>query len=365
MVIIAGRSAAGIELRSDDFGVLTSDDWRPVRVASQYARMRVRVLSARDLDEAVSARDAIEAMRSAFGQLSAGEARVPLRGHLESALGTTLLMPAYLPGSHALGAKVVSVFPRNVERDLPPVIGTVLLLDADSGAPCALLDGTRLTAVRTAGGSALATELLASPGADVLTVFGAGAQARAHIEVLSAVRPLREVRIVSRTGRSGERLAAALRESGTNGMVFRAFDDRDEALRGAGIVVTATTSTEPVFDGRRLEPGAHVNAVGSYRPDMQEVDAETVVPARVVVDQREAVWAEAGDLIIPRDRGLIDESHVDAELGEIVNGDAPPGREGREVTLFKSVGNAAQDIALASAALEAAEARDLGTLVEL
>ncbi len=327
--------------------------------------MRVRVLSARDLDEAVSPAGAVEAMRSAFGQLSAGEARVPLRGQLESALGTTLLMPAYLPGSRALGAKIVSVFPRNAERDLPPVIGTVVLLDADSGAPCALLDGTRLTALRTAAGSALATELLASPDADVLAVFGAGAQGRAHIEVLRAVRTLREVRIVSRTGSSGERLAASLRESDASGAVIRAVDDADEALRGAGIIVAATTSTEPVFDGRRLEPGSHVNAVGSYRPDMQEVDTETVLRARVVVDQREAAWEEAGDLIIPRDRGLIDESHVDAELGEIVNGDAPPGRAGREITLFKSVGNAAQDVELAAAAVEAAEARDLGTVVEL
>ncbi len=196
-------------------------------------------------------------------------------------------------------------------------------------------------------------------------MFGAGAQARAHIEVLSAVRRVREVRIVSRSGRSGARLAATLRESVSNGAVVRAVDDRDEALRGAGIVVTATTSTEPVFDGRRLESGAHVNAVGSYRPDMQEVDAETVLRARVVVDQREAAWEEAGDLIIPRNRGLIDESHVEAELGEIVNGDAPAGREGREITLFKSVGNAAQDVALATAAVEAAEARELGIVVEL
>ena len=145
--------------------------------------------------------------------------------------------------------------------------------------------------------------------------------------------------------------------------LVRAAREPAEALDGAGLVVTATTSTRPVFDARDLEPGAHVNAVGSYRPDMQEIDADVVLRARVVVDHRAAVWAESGDLLVPRAAGRIGQEAVDAELGEIVNGDAPGGRGDRAFTLFESVGNAAQDIAIAGAALARAEHAGIGVLV--
>jgi ornithine cyclodeaminase len=330
--------------------------------------MEIRVLSAADVRAAIEPTRAIEAMRSGFGQLSSGEATVPVRGQLPSSDGTTLLMPAYLGKTHDLGAKIVSVFPGNRDRGAPVVQGVVLLLDAESGAPLALLDGTELTARRTAAGSALATELLSDPEASVLTVFGAGAQARAHIWALSAVRSIREIRIVSASIASAERLADEAGEPGSGASgdrSVRAMEDRREALHGADLIVTATTSTSPVFDGCALDPGSHINGVGSYRPDMQEVDATTVLRSRVVVDSREAAWQEAGDLIIPLREGLIDESHVNAELGEIVNGNSPQGREGHELTFFKSVGNAAQDIAIASAALASARDRGLGQVVTI
>lgn len=331
--------------------------------------MDVRILTAADLDLILTPRRAVDAMRRAFGQLSAGRASVPIRGALESERGTTLLMPAFLRDSRELGAKIVSVFPENAGRGEPVVQGMVLLLDATSGAPRALLDGTRLTAIRTAAGSALATELLADPGADVLAVFGAGPQGRAHIELLAATRRLREIRIVSRSGASAGRLAAELRDAGerlaADGELPRilAFDDPRVAVRDAGVVVTATTSREPVFDGGDLPVGSHVNAVGSYRPDMQEVDETTVLRARVVVDQRAAVWEECGDLIVPLRAGVVTRAVVDAELGDIVNGAAPAGRGGREITLFESVGNAAQDVAMAGAALRGAEREDVGRVV--
>jgi len=333
--------------------------------------MSIRILSGADLDRAIDPRAAVEAMRSAFGQLSGGRAAVPLRLGLESAHGTTLLMPAWLAGTGELGAKVVSVFPDNPARGLPPIHGAVLLLDAETGRALSLLDGTRLTAVRTAAGSALATELLADPDADVLAVFGAGTQGRSHAELIAATRPLREIRIVSRTIEGARALAKALvegagpcRSDGSGrAPTVRAVADPDEALEGAGIVVAATTSTTPVFDGSRLAVGAHVNAVGSYRPDMQEVDETTVRRARIVVDQREAAWEEAGDLIIPLTCGIIGRDAIDAELGEIANGSAPRGRGDREITLFKSVGNAAQDVAMAAAALRAAEEKGLGVEV--
>ena len=332
--------------------------------------MNMRVLSKADIDQSIRASDAIEAMRIAFSELSDGRAIVPIRGSVASACGVTLLMPGFLSGMNALGAKIVSVFPENSMKGRPPIQGAVLLLDADTGTPKALLDGTRLTEIRTAAGSGLATELLADDSADILTVFGAGAQGRAHIEILMATRRLSEVRILSKSTETAEVLVTELRNRGdlmpNKNLAelprIMAMCDPREALDGAGLVVTATTSTTPVFDSRDLESGAHVNAVGSYRPDMQEIDADLVKNARVVVDQREAVWEEAGDLIIPHEAGFIDEKVVDAELGEIVNGDASPGRGEFTFTLFKSVGNAAQDVAIAEMVLSFAEEMGLGSM---
>ena len=333
--------------------------------------MEIRVLAAADIRRALTARDAVDAMRIAFGELSGGTATVPVRAHLESARGLMLVMPAVLGNRGALGAKVVSVFPDNPSRGAPMVQGAVLLLDAESGRARALLDGASLTEMRTAAGSALATELLAPRDADILAVFGAGAQGCSHVELLARTRRLREVRIVSRSGTSAERLAARLSEAADTltpehdpgpPPVLRAMRNAAEALAGARLVVTATGSTRPVFDVRLLEPGAHVNAVGSYRPDMQEIDAGLVRRARVVVDQREAAWAEAGDLVVPLEAGLIGRDVVDAELGDIVNGEAPGGRGDHDFTLFKSVGNAAQDVAIAQAAAAGAEPAGLGIL---
>ena len=313
-------------------------------------------------------------MRIAFGELSGGTATVPVRSHLESDRGLMLVMPAVLGRHGALGTKVVSVFPDNPSRGAPMVQGAVLLLDAETGRARALLDGASLTEMRTAAGSVLATELLAPRDADILAVFGAGAQGRSHVELLARTRRLREARIVSRSGTSAERLIARLSEAADTLVpaghpgpppVLRAVRDPAEALDGARLVVTATSSSSPVFDARDLEPGSHVNAIGAYRPDMQELDADVVRRARVVVDQREAAWAEAGDLVIPLEAGLIGRDIVDAELGEIVNGEAPGGRGNHDFTVFESVGNAAQDIAIAQAAVASAERADLGVLAPL
>ena len=336
--------------------------------------MEIRVLSATDIRRALTARDAVNAMRIAFGELSGGTATVPVRGHLESARGLMLVMPAVLGNHGALGTKVVSVFPDNPSRGAPMVQGAVLLLDSETGGARALLDGASLTEIRTAAGSALATGLLAPADADVLAVFGAGAQGRSHVELLARTRRLREVRIVSRSLASAEHLVSRLSEAADTLVpedhpgpppIVRAVPDPAAALVGARLVVTATSSTRPVFDANHLEPGAHVNAVGSYRPDMQEIDPDVVRRARVVVDHRNAAWEEAGDLCVPREAGLIGGDVVDAELGEIVNGEAPPGRRNRDFTLFESVGNAAQDIAIAAAALVRAEQADLGTRAPL
>lgn len=322
--------------------------------------MELRILSEAEVRAALPMEEAIVAAREAFGQLAGGEARIPRRIHLSSPGGTSLFMPGRLDGTGALGMKVVSVFEANRARGLPVIHGAVLILDPETGAPEALLEGGALTALRTGAASALATDLLARPDAEVLTVFGAGTQARAQIRGIRAVRPIRRVRVVSRTFASARTLADEL-----EGVEARALEDRDEAVRGADVVVAATTSSTPVFDGRRVEDGCHVNAVGSYRPDMQEVDPALLARARIVVDTRDGALSEAGDLIVPLSQGLLDLDDIDAELGELVRGEAPPGREGREVTCFESVGNAAQDLAAARRVLEVARERDLGRTVRL
>ncbi len=335
--------------------------------------MKIRILSRGDIERAVTAQDAVDSMRVAFGELSDGGAVVPVRGHLESRHGITLLMPAFLGGSGGLGAKIVSVFPGNASAGQPPIQGAIILLDAETGRVRALLDGTSLTEIRTAAGSGLATELLADPAANVLAVFGAGAQGRAHIELLAACRPLREIRIVSVPPDGAEKLAAALGgrapslvpPEGGRPPRIRAAATPAEALDGAGLVVTATTSETPVFSPAHLEPGAHINAIGAFQPHTREIPGEIVARARVIVDQREAIWEEAGDLILPVEEGIVGRDVLDAELGEIVNSRAPRGRGDYEFTLFKSVGNAAQDVAIAEAALSRAEALGLGSFVPL
>lgn len=341
----------------------------PLGAASAAGRLRegaleLRVLAADDLRRALDMPGAIAAMEEAFGRLSAGRATVPTRVQVRTERGTTLAMAGSLEEA-GLAAKLVSVFPENRAEGLPALHGLVVVLDPLTGVPRAVMEGTWLTALRTGAASGLATRLLADEGASVLTIFGAGAQAGMQLEGVRAVRELREVRIVSRTRASAERFAAEAGARMPRGVEARAVEDRREALRGAHLVAAATTSRTPVFDGRHLETGAHVNGVGSFTPEMQEVDATTVRRARVVVDFREAALAEAGDLLVPMRQGLIGPEHIDAELGEIVNGAKPRGRAGHEVTFFKSVGVAAQDVAVAALALEAAEAEGLGILVDL
>lgn len=324
----------------------------------------LRLLSATDIRRALRMGEAIEVVKGAFRQLSSGDANVPLRTAVESKAGVTLLMSAHLRGSNALGVKVVSVYADNAARGLPTVTALAIVLDADTGQPLAVMEGTYLTALRTGAASGVATDALARKDARVLAVFGAGAQARTQIEAVCSVRDIRAIRLFSRTRASAEKLRAEL-ASWHPRISASIASSPAEAVRGADIIVTATNSSTPVFDGSDLAPGVHINAIGAFRPDMQEIDEVTVQRAKVVVDQRAAALSEAGDLIIPIQRGVITAAHVHAELGEILNG-TKRGREREdEITLFKSVGNAAQDAAVAQAILSAAEAQGLGWLIPL
>jgi ornithine cyclodeaminase len=299
--------------------------------------------------------------------LSAGQAEVPLRTHIATPAqaATSFFMPARLGGQQpGLGLKVVSVFPHNPDRGEPSIYALVTLLDPETGRPLAVIDGTYLTALRTGAASGVATRHLARPEARTLALFGAGAQALPQALAVCAERPIERIWLVNRNRDRAQLLAARMRGAGMT-LDIRIAPSVEQALAEADVICTATSAPTPLFSDAALREGTHINAVGSYRPSMAEIPAATVARARVVVDQRQAAWAEAGDLIQARDAGLFGESQVAGELGAIAAGTLP-GRSGpAEITLFKSVGNAVQDIAVAALALARAEELGLGVEVAL
>ena len=333
----------------------------------------MRVLSAADVRQALPMSAAIEAMRQAFAALSAGRAEVPARIHLAvpSHDGITLVMPAFVAAdpqagdatAEALAVKVVSLFAGNAARGLARIQAAVLVFEPDTGRPAALLEGAALTALRTAAASGLATDLLARADARTAAIFGAGVQARTQLEAVCTVRRIETAWVYDPQPGRAEALAAELAGRGPIPADVRAAADPREALADADVVCTATVARQSVFADADLQAGAHVNAVGSYQPDVCEVPPETVARARVFVDSRQAALAEAGDLIQPIRAGRIGPEHIRAELGELVLGRATGRASADEITLFKSVGLAVQDAVAARVALARAAELGLGQSV--
>lgn len=329
--------------------------------------MQLRILSAEEVRQALPMAAAIAGMKGAFAQLATGEAHVPLRTQLAvpEHNGVAIFMPAYLSGTGDLAVKVVSVFPDNARREMPTIHGLVLTIDEATGRPLALLEGGTLTAIRTGAASGAATDLLARDDANTVAIVGSGVQARTQLEAVCTVRDVDEVRVYSPNRQHALAFAEEMAGMGPIPENVTVAEDADSAVRDVDIICTATTATKPVFSGELLGEGAHVNAVGSFRTDMQEVDVTTIRRSLVVVDAREAVMEEAGDLVIPIEAGEIDEAHIYAELGEISSGQKRGRTDPQQITTFKSVGVAVQDAVAASLALHRAEQQDLGTLVTL
>lgn len=327
--------------------------------------MNLRILSADDVRRALPMDQAVEAMKHAFAQLSGGRAEVPIRLPIDVKAhnGVTLFMPAYLADDDQMAIKIVSVYSDNPAQGLPLIHALVVVIDASTGIPRAAMDGTYLTALRTGAVSGAATDLLARPEIRTAAIFGAGAQGRTQLEAVCAVRPIEQAWVFDP---DLERSLAYASEMSTRlSLRVNVAASPAEAVQNADVVCTATTSAAPVFDDANLQPGVHINAVGAYTPHMQEIPVETVVRAKVVVDHLESSMAEAGDLIIPIQQGRFNQDRIYAELGDIAAGRKPGRETANEITLFKSVGVAVQDVAAAGRVLATADRLDLGVNVSL
>jgi len=324
----------------------------------------MRILGREVLEALLSPSDVIAAVERAFRESAAGRAAALPRAVLPMGRhGVFLAMVSALPRLGALGTKLVTVIERNQRRGLPTIHATYLLTDPETGAPLALMEGGFLTGIRTGATSAVAARHLARPDSRVVACFGAGVQARFQLLCLREILPLAEVRVV---GRDPARATAfAERMSRELDIAVRIETSRKAAVIGADVITCATTSSRPVFSGRDLAAGAHVDAVGTFRPATREVDTLTIQKSRVVVDTYEGAWEEAGDLLIPIKAGAITRRHVRADLAELVAGTRRGRTSPQEITLFKSVGFAPEDAVTARLAYDRAMAAGLGTEVSL
>jgi ornithine cyclodeaminase/alanine dehydrogenase-like protein (mu-crystallin family) len=305
----------------------------------------------------------IDLMGETLAALTRGEGLLPLRTvlRLPGQRNMFASMPAVLGPS--IGAKVITVFPDNEGTAYESHIGVVLYFENTNGRLLAIIDASSVTAIRTAAVSGLATRLLARPDARTLAIIGSGVQAMTHLEAMCAVRDFTTIRVWSRHVPNAqafvERAAARL------GHRVEVAPDAEAAVRGADVICTTTGAREPVVRGEWISPGAHLNAVGASVATARELDSEAVRRARLYVDRRESVMAEAGDFLIPRDEGVVDNTHIVGELGELVLGRIPGRSSTSEVTLFKSLGIAVEDVASARFIYERARALGTGTWIAL
>lgn len=310
-------------------------------------------------------RTCIGLMEEALASLARRQVELPLRPviRVPSTANAFAVMPAYSAAIPALGAKLISVFPDNHGTDLDSHQGVVTLFDASRGNLSAIIDAASVTAIRTAAVSGVATKLLARRDVRRLAILGSGVQARTHIDAMLGVRAFESVRIWSRRVEHARRLVQEF--SGERRAMFEVAASADDAVRSADVVCTVTAAREPVLHGATLQPGSHVNAVGASIPTAREIDSEAARICRIFVDRRESALNEAGDLLIPMKEGVIPRSAIVAELGELLVGSATGRASDTEITLFKSLGLAVEDLAVAAFLRREAEAKGGGTWIEL
>jgi len=323
------------------------------------------IISHSEVRELLPMRDCMEVVAEALSDLARGEGLQPLRAGtlLPDRQGVLAWMPGALASGKPFGIKILSVFENAVEMGLGSHQGGVLIFEPTTGSPLALCEAGAITAVRTAAVSALATDQLARPDATILAILGSGTQARSHIEAMLEVRPITHIRTWSRTRASAELLADE--ESGRRGVPIAAVSDVAAAVEGADIICTTTSAMEPILPGVLLTDGMHVNAVGASVPSRRELDTEVVRRSRLFTDRRESLANEAGEYRLALREGVIDDDHLQAELGEVLIGTHPGRASDNEITLFRSLGLAVEDLAATRLVYERAMERGIGTQVDL
>jgi ornithine cyclodeaminase len=324
-----------------------------------------RLLTERQVQSLLPMADLIAAMESALAKFSAREVLQPVRSVLT--VGPTKayfgLMPAFVPSPASLGAKLVTVFGENHKRDLPSHLATILLLDPETGALQAIMDGRYITEARTAAVSAVSTRFLARPDASTLAIIGSGVQARSHLEAYQLVRQLKQVRIWSPKQRSREQFVEDM--SGHVAVPIVAADTAEAAVRGADLIVLVTSSPTPVIDDAWVSTGAHVVCVGACRPNQQEMPPALVARSRLYVDSKAAAVVEAGDIVMNIAAKLFDESHIRGEIGELVLGRVAGRGSADDITVFKSLGMAVEDVVAADLVFRRASESGAGTELTL
>ncbi len=295
--------------------------------------------------------EAIQASKDALCIHTKGNTIVPLRTniHLPNQQDQCLFMPAYVDDIKMAGIKIVSVFPANPVHGKPSVLGQMLLIDGESGEVCAMLDGTYLTQLRTGALQGAATDILARKNAKIAVLFGTGGQAATQLEAMLTVRKLDEVRVIDIDPNRAKLFVDTMQKIFPD-TAISVFNDGNEAILDADIITTITTSKSPVFDGTLIKKGAHVNGIGAYTPDMQELPDILIKNAdKIIFDTKEGVLAEAGDILIPLKKGLVTMMNFNGDLGDVILGNIQ-GRESEdEITVFKAVGTAVLDIVTANA----------------
>jgi alanine dehydrogenase len=323
-----------------------------------------RLLNERDIERLMTPDELIDAMENALRRFSAGDSVQPVRTVLpigpQEFFG---LMPAYVPDPAVVGVKLVTVFGRNTALGLPSHLATILLFSPETGALVAVMDGRHITAVRTAAVSAISADLLARDDAAVMAIIGSGVQARSHFAALDRVFELDEVRVWSPTPDHQVKFIDEVRAGTETRLVGK--DSAEEAVHGADLVVLVTSSPIPVVENAWIKPGAHVISVGACRPDQREMDPALVRRARLFVDSRAAALVESGDVVLGIEEGAFNASHIVGELGVLLAGKVEGRRSPRDVTLFKSLGLAVEDMAAADLAYRRAVEHNVGLELEL
>jgi ornithine cyclodeaminase/alanine dehydrogenase len=328
--------------------------------------MKTRLLSRKDIEGLLTMGMCMDAVERAFADLAKGDANMPQRTPipLSDKSGLALFMPAHIKGLGALGAKVVTVYKDNIKKfNLPVVLGTIIILDENTGFPIAIMDGGFLTAMRTGAVSGVATKYMAREDAKIGMVFGTGVQAFAQVLAVHEARPLEKLFAYSIDSMDARRQFVE-KISKSIGVEAEIVEDPREAVGKSDIVILATSASEPIVEGAWFKPGTHINGIGSHAPRMRELDTGTVLRSRIICDLTDACKAEAGDFILPAEASEWSWDKVAGNLGDVVLGKVPGRTAPDDVTLFKSVGLAIQDMSAAKMVFDEAVKRGVGTEFE-